>query len=71
MPSIDILGYIATAFVAGSFLLSSMLHLRIVNSIGAMLYIVYGVLIASTPVILLNVFITAVNVYQIIKLKRR
>ncbi|MGR3808464.1 inner membrane protein [Pasteurella testudinis DSM 23072] len=69
--SIEILGYIATAFVAGSFLLSSILHLRIVNSIGAVLYIVYGALIASMPVVLLNVFITAVNVYQIIKLKRQ
>ncbi|MGV6989124.1 YgjV family protein [Testudinibacter sp. P80/BLE/0925] len=68
---IEVLGYIATAFVAGSFLLSSMLYLRLINAIGAMMFIVYGILIASMPVVLLNVFITVVNIYQIIKLKRR
>lgn len=67
---IDILGYVATAFVAGSFLLSSMLHLRLVNAIGAIMFIVYGVLIDSMPVVLLNVFITAVNLYQVYKIKR-
>lgn len=44
---IEILGYVATVLVAGSFLLSSVLHLRIVNSIGSSLYAVYGALIDS------------------------
>ena len=52
---IEILGYVATVLVAGSFLLSSVLHLRIVNSIGSSLYAVYGALIDSFPVVLLNV----------------
>jgi hypothetical protein len=68
---IEILGYVATVLVAGSFLLSSVLHLRIVNSIGSSLYAVYGALIDSFPVVLLNIFITAVNVYQIFKLRRQ
>ena len=68
---IEILGYVATVLVAGSFLLSSVLHLRIVNSIGSSLYAVYGALIDSFPVVLLNIFITAVNVYQIFRLRRQ
>ncbi|MBE2896650.1 hypothetical protein HPC38_07150 [Pasteurellaceae bacterium HPA106] len=68
---IEILGYIATAFVAGSFLLSKMMALRVVNSIGAILYIIYGALIGSVPVMLLNLFVTAVNFYQIYKLTQR
>ncbi|KGQ71161.1 hypothetical protein A1D23_00135 [Chelonobacter oris] len=69
--SIEILGYVATAFVVVSFLLNSILPLRIVNAIGATMYIVYGALIDSLPVVLLNVFITLVHIYQIIKLKRQ
>lgn len=68
--SIEILGYIATAFVVVSFLLNSILYLRIVNAIGAILYIAYGAMIDSMPVILLNLFITVVHIYQIMKLKR-
>ena len=41
---IELLGYMATFFVAASFLFKSIIHLRIVNTIGAVLFVVYGLM---------------------------
>ncbi len=68
MDFVEILGYIATAFVAGSFLLKDILKLRIANTIGCMIFVVYGFLIHSYPVIGLNAFLAVVNTYYIISL---
>ena len=53
---VELLGYIATFFVAVSFLFKSIVHLRVVNSIGAILFVIYSVIIAAYPVALLNAF---------------
>ena len=37
---IELLGYLATFFVAVSFLFKSIVHLRVVNAIGAVLFVV-------------------------------
>ena len=42
---IELLGYMATFFVAASFLFKSIIHLRVVNIIGAVLFVVYGLMI--------------------------
>lgn len=65
MNHVEILGYISTALVAGSFLMKDVLKLRIVNATGALGFIIYGVLIHSVPVLLLNIFVAAVNGYYI------
>lgn len=71
MSWIDILGYVASAFVAASFLFSSMVKLRIVNLIGCITFVVYGVFIDSMPVILTNAFISCVNIYQLSKASKK
>ena len=70
LNSIELLGYIATFFVAASFLFKAIVHLRIVNSIGAILFVIYSVIIAAYPVALLNGFLVFVNVYQLWLLKK-
>lgn len=67
---VELLGYIATFFVAVSFLFKSIIHLRIVNSIGAILFVIYSVIIAAYPVALLNAFLAVVNVYQLWRLRQ-
>ena len=39
---IELLGYLATFFVAASFLFKSIVHLRVVNAIGAVLFVIYS-----------------------------
>lgn len=67
---IEMLGYVATFFVATSFLFKSIINLRIVNTIGAVLFVIYGVIIAAYPVALLNGFLVCVNLYQLYRLKK-
>ncbi|MDR9457343.1 MAG: YgjV family protein [Salegentibacter sp.] len=61
----DWIGYIASFFVAISFFMKNIITLRIVNSIGCIAFIIYGVLIDSWPVIATNAIIVGVNIYYL------
>lgn len=67
---IEMLGYVATFFVAASFLFKSIINLRIVNTIGAALFVIYGMIITAYPVAVLNGFLVLVNLYQLYRLKK-
>lgn len=58
---IEILGYVSTVVTLISFLVEKQLKLRIINTCGAILWVVYGVLITSNPVILTNALIIVFN----------
>ncbi|WP_040976737.1 YgjV family protein [Necropsobacter massiliensis] len=62
---IESLGYLAMCLVAGSFFLKDVVKLRFVNSIGAVCFVIYGLLIGSFPVVGLNIFVVCVNAYYI------
>lgn len=70
MNAVELLGYVAMFLIGVSFLMRDMLKLRLMNFIGAMLFVIYGFLIESFPVMMLNIFITLVNAYHIFKLLR-
>lgn len=59
------LGYVAMAVVALSFLLKDFRTFRMVNSLGAGLFLVYAVLGKDLPVAGINAFIVLVNMYQL------
>ena len=65
--NIELLGYIGTAVVMTSFMMSNVKWLRTVNSIGCSIWILYGFQIESMPVVLTNVGILAINIFHIIK----
>ena len=55
----QILGWVATAVFVGSYFFTKPTALRAVQMTGAVLWIVYGVLIAATPVIAANALVFA------------
>ena len=65
------LGYTASAIIAISMFLSSIVRLRWVNLVGAALFMVYGVLIKAYPVALLNGIIVATDIYYLIRIYSR
>lgn len=67
MDFIEILGYLATALVAGSFLMRDVIKLRALNASGAILFVIYGLIQQTYPVALLNAFLVVVNVFYILK----
>ena len=55
----QILGWVATAVFVGSYFFVKPAALRAVQMIGAVLWIIYGFLIAATPVIAANALMFA------------
>ncbi|MCB0510270.1 MAG: YgjV family protein [Chitinophagales bacterium] len=63
----EILGYAAMAFLMFSFLLKDMRKLRMLNSLACALFVAYGILLASWPIVISNAFIILVNLYYLLK----
>ena len=61
MNFICIFGYIATVVTVSSFLFKNMTKLRIVSTIGCILFIVYGVIKMDYPIIIVNFSIAIIN----------
>lgn len=70
MNWIDLLGYTASIFIAISITMKTILRLRIMNLMGAIIMGTYGILIGSLPVIVLNIFICSINIYYLRKLMK-
>ena len=64
---IDIIGYIASIVVAISITIKGGLYFRILNMAGSICFLVYGFLINSLPVMLINIYGTGINIFYIIK----
>ncbi len=66
----EITGYLGSAVVLTSFLMRNMRTLRIVNTIGCGLFVLYGIFLEySWPIIITNVSIIAINLYFLSKKK--
>jgi len=68
----EYLGYVASIVIMISFVMKNVITLRIINAIGGLLFIIYGVLLSmSIPIIATNTFVVGVNVYYLIKHYRK
>jgi len=64
----EFVGYLASLVLMISFLMKNINTLRIINSTGCLLFVVYGfMLTTSWPIIISNSFILGVNIYYLIK----
>lgn len=66
----EIIGIIATLFVLLSFLMKKIELVRIINIIGATLFVIYGVLIGAFSTWLLNALLIIIHIVYLIKLKK-
>lgn len=65
---IEIIGYIGSALVVISLMMSSIVKLRVINLMGALVFSTYGFIIEALPVGFLNGFIALVDIYYIIEI---
>ena len=65
MNYLEIVGWIATFVVIGSFLINDMLKLRSVNLIGATLWLIYGIIAGSFSIMFLNIVVMCIQVFKI------
>ena len=67
----EIIGYIASLTVLLSFLMKNIRTLRVANTIGCLICVVYGVLLGfSIPIIATNVAIVIINLYYLFKARK-
>lgn len=62
---LELVGYVASALVAISLMMSSILKLRVINLFGSAFFTVYGVLIGAYPIAVVNLFIVFINLYYL------
>lgn len=68
---IELFGYLGSALVVISMLMTSVKKLRIVNSIGGTIFTVYALIIRSYPTAFMNMCLIIINIYQLVKLGRK
>jgi len=66
-----IIGYIASIILAISLLMKSLIRLRVLNGIGALIYVIYGILIEAYPVAVLNGIIFFIDLYFLVQMLQR
>ena len=66
---VNYIGYAASVFVVASFMLKKVTQIRIINLIGCLLFVLYGLLNATTlwPVIIPNGLLCLIQVYHLMK----
>lgn len=67
---VELVGYLGSILVVVSVLMTSMVKLRIVNSIGASIFTVYALIIQSYPTALMNFSLVVINLYYLARMKK-
>ncbi len=65
---IELVGYLGSALVVVSMLMTSVVKLRVVNTIGSAIFMGYALVIGSYPTALMNLCLIGINVYQLFRL---
>ena len=71
MADVEYLGFLATLMVVISFMFQHVVLIRMVNGFGSLLFVVYGFLIHSPSVALLNTIVMCIQVVQLVRLRKR
>lgn len=70
MAIYEIIGMTATLFILLAFLQKTEKRIRIIDTIGAALFVVYGLLIHSLSVWVLNALLIVIQIYHLRKMKK-
>ena len=64
---IELFGYLGSFLVLISFLTTSLVKLRVINTIGSLIFMIYALIIHSYPTALMNGFLIIINIHHIVK----
>ena len=68
---LEMIGYLGSVLVGISLMMPSLVRLRIINSVGCLVFVLYGILIHAYPIAILNGFIFGINVFHLIRMFRQ
>jgi len=66
---IEIWCYISMIVVLASMMMKDMKKLRITNSIACAMFVVYGLIHETYPIVIMNILVILINLYQLKKNK--
>ena len=66
---VELIGIIATIFIVVAFSMDGEKKIRILDLVGAVLFVIYGLLIKSFSTCLLNLILVGVQIYKLVKLQ--
>ncbi len=65
----EIFGYIGTALVIISMLMTSVVKLRVINICGSTISMIYAIFGGAWPIVLLNASLVAINIFQLLRMR--
>ena len=65
---IEAIGYIGSALVLVSMLMTSVVRLRVINLIGSIIFAGYAIAIASYPTAIMNAALAVINIYHLYRI---
>ena len=68
---LEIFGYIGTAIVLLSFIMTDVKWMRAVNMIGGFISLIYAICVSNMPVVVLNASLITINGVQLMRLLRK
>lgn len=71
IDSVEIIGILAGVFVLSSFLMKGETKIRTVNIIGALLFVIYAILIKSLSVGIINGILVIVQLVYLLKERKK
>ncbi len=66
---IEMIGYLGSVLVLISFLMSSVVKLRVINAVGSLVFAGYALIIHSYPTALMNFCLVGINIYYLVRLR--
>lgn len=67
---VELIGYLGSILVLVSFLMASVVKLRIINAAGGTICAVYAMIIQSYPTALMNFCLVLINIYYLVRLRK-
>lgn len=67
----EIIGYAGSALVLASFLMASAVRLRLINSVGCVVSLIYGLLIRAYPTVIMNGALLVINLFFLLRMSKQ
>ncbi|MFT4295237.1 MAG: hypothetical protein QM582_07475 [Micropruina sp.] len=63
MNWVEVIGYVASALIVLSLTMTSVVRLRLLSMTGGLIFVVYGAMLPSVPIIVTNAAVAGVNIW--------
>lgn len=67
---LELVGYFASLLVLVSLLMTSVVKLRVINTVGSLIFAVYALFIRSYPTAVMNFCLVGINIFYLVRMAR-